>query len=238
MAGRIPQRFIDELLERVDIVDVIDARVPLRKAGKNYSARCPFHDEKSPSFNVNPDRQFYYCFGCGAGGNAIGFVMEFERLEFPAAVEKLAALAGLEVPREDGGAPAGVSTRQAELLKRLPIECEISFVKVASYHGTRSTGTVSQLIGLNEKIEGRHVVVLEDIVDTGHTIRHIMDILAERHPASISIATLLFKPDAYKQDIAIDHVALRIPNAFVVGSGLDHDGLGRNLPGIFKIVEG
>lgn len=126
----------------------------------------------------------------------------------------------------------------AELLKRLPIECEISFVKVASYHGTRSTGTVSQLIGLNEKIEGRHVVVLEDIVDTGHTIRHIMDILAERHPASISIATLLFKPDAYKQDIAIDHVALRIPNAFVVGSGLDHDGLGRNLPGIFKIVEG
>ncbi|MFM7783655.1 MAG: DNA primase [Gammaproteobacteria bacterium] len=119
MAGRIPQRFIDELLERVDIVDVIDSRVPLRKAGKNYSARCPFHDEKSPSFNVNPDRQFYYCFGCGAGGNAIGFVMEFERLEFPAAVEKLAALAGLEIPREDGGPPTGASTRQAELLKRL-----------------------------------------------------------------------------------------------------------------------
>jgi hypoxanthine phosphoribosyltransferase len=126
----------------------------------------------------------------------------------------------------------------AELLKRLPIECEISFVKVASYHGTRSTGTVSQLIGLNEKIEGRHVVVLEDIVDTGHTIRHIMDILAERHPASVSIATLLFKPDAYKEDVPIEHVALRIPNDFVVGSGLDHDGLGRNLPGIYTIVEG
>lgn len=124
----------------------------------------------------------------------------------------------------------------AELLKRLPIECEISFVKVASYHGTRSTGTVSQLIGLNEKIEGRHVVVLEDIVDTGHTIRHIMDILAERHPASVAVATLLFKPDAYTQDVPIEYVAMPIPNAFVVGSGLDHDGLGRNLTGIYRIV--
>lgn len=125
----------------------------------------------------------------------------------------------------------------AELLKRLDIECEISFVKVASYHGTRSTGTVSQLIGLNEKIEGRHVVVVEDIVDTGHTIKHIMDILAERHPASVSVATLLFKPDAYAQKIPVDFVARSIPNAFVVGSGLDHDGLGRNLKGILKIVE-
>lgn len=125
----------------------------------------------------------------------------------------------------------------SELLKRLPIECEISFVKVASYHGTRSTGTVSQLIGLNERIEGRHVVVVEDIVDTGHTIKHIMDILAERHPASVAVATLLFKPEAYAQKIAVDHVARSIPNAFVVGSGLDHDGLGRNLPGIMKIVE-
>jgi len=125
----------------------------------------------------------------------------------------------------------------SELLKRLPIECEISFVKVASYHGTRSTGTVSQLIGLNEKIEGRHVVILEDIVDTGGTVRHIMDILAERHPASVSVATLLFKPDAYTQNVPIEHVAIRIPNAFVVGSGLDHDGLGRNLGGLYKIVE-
>jgi DNA primase len=119
MSGRIPQRFIDELLERVDIVDVVDSRVPLRKAGKNYSARCPFHDEKTPSFSVNPDKQFYYCFGCGAGGNAIGFVMEFERLEFPAAVEKLATLAGLEIPREETTQATGANVRQAELLKRL-----------------------------------------------------------------------------------------------------------------------
>ena len=87
MSGRIPQPFIDDLLERIDIVDVIDARVTLRKTGKNYSALCPFHDEKSPSFSVSPEKQFYYCFGCGAGGNAIGFLMEFERMEFPAAVE-------------------------------------------------------------------------------------------------------------------------------------------------------
>lgn len=124
----------------------------------------------------------------------------------------------------------------AELVKRLDIECEITFVKVASYHGTRSTGRVSELIGLSERIEGRHVVVLEDIVDTGNTIRHIMDALNEHHPADVSIAALLFKPDAYKQDIPIEHVAVRIPDAFVVGSGLDHDGLGRNLPGIHRII--
>ena len=124
----------------------------------------------------------------------------------------------------------------SELLKRITIECEITFVKVASYHGTRSTGKVSELIGLNERLEGRHVVVLEDIVDTGNTVRYIMDALNEHHPASVSIAALLFKPDAYTQDILIEHVAVRIPNAFVVGSGLDHDGLGRNLPGIYKII--
>ncbi len=124
----------------------------------------------------------------------------------------------------------------AELVKRLEIECEITFVKVASYHGTKSSGTVSDLIGLNERLEGRHVVVLEDIVDTGNTVRHIVDALNEHHPASVSIAALLFKPDAYKKDIPIEYVAVRIPNDFVVGSGLDHDGLGRNLPGIYRIT--
>lgn len=124
----------------------------------------------------------------------------------------------------------------AELLKRLTIECEITFVKVASYHGTSSTGKVTDLIGFNERIEGRDVVILEDIVDTGNTIVHILDLLRDRHPASMSIATLLFKPDAYKQQVTIDHVAIRIPNDFVVGSGLDHNGLGRNLPGIYRII--
>ena len=102
MAGRIPQAFLDDLLDRVDIVEVIDRRVKLKKTGKNYSARCPFHEERSPSFSVNPDKQFYYCFGCGAGGNALTFVMEYENLEFPQAVDTLANSAGMTVPREPG----------------------------------------------------------------------------------------------------------------------------------------
>lgn len=112
MKGLIPQHFIDELLARVDIVEVVDRRVPLKKAGQNYTARCPFHDEKTPSFSVNPDKQFYYCFGCGAGGNAIGFLMEYERLEFPQAVDTLATVAGLEVPRERVENPEKASKRK------------------------------------------------------------------------------------------------------------------------------
>ena len=103
MAGLIPQSFIDELLSRVDIVEVIDKRVKLRKTGKNYSACCPFHQEKTPSFSVEPEKQFYYCFGCGAAGNALGFVMNFDQKEFPDAVETLASDLGLSVPREERG---------------------------------------------------------------------------------------------------------------------------------------
>ena len=99
--ARIPQKFIDDLLDRVDIVEVIDRRVKLKKTGKNFSACCPFHDEKTPSFSVNPGKQFYYCFGCGAGGNALGFLMDYERLEFPEAVESLAQTVGLQVPKEE-----------------------------------------------------------------------------------------------------------------------------------------
>lgn len=100
MAGNIPQPFIDDLLERVDIVDVVDSRVKLKKTGKNYSACCPFHDEKTPSFTVSPDKQFYYCFGCGANGNSIGFIMDYERISFIESIESLAKVAGVEVPRE------------------------------------------------------------------------------------------------------------------------------------------
>ena len=101
MAGLIPQSFIDNLLARIDIVDVVDQRVPLKKHGNNYTACCPFHQEKTPSFSVNQERQFYYCFGCGAGGNAIGFIMDFDKVDFPIAVETLAKDAGLEVPHEE-----------------------------------------------------------------------------------------------------------------------------------------
>ncbi len=100
MAGRIPQHFIDELLTRVDIVEVIDARVPLKKRGREHIACCPFHNEKTPSFTVSPEKQFYHCFGCGAHGTALGFLMEYEHLDFVEAVETLAQSLGLEVPRE------------------------------------------------------------------------------------------------------------------------------------------
>jgi DNA primase len=102
MRGRIPEKFIDELLARVDIVDVIQERVPLKRAGRDWSARCPFHDERSPSFTVSPAKQFYHCFGCGVHGSAIGFLMNYDRLEFLDAVEELASRAGLKVPYEGG----------------------------------------------------------------------------------------------------------------------------------------
>ncbi len=100
MAGHIPRSFIDDLIARLDIVDIIDARVKLKKKGKNYSACCPFHNEKTPSFSVSQDKQFYHCFGCGVHGNAIDFMMEYERLDFVEAIEELANTLGLDVPRE------------------------------------------------------------------------------------------------------------------------------------------
>ena len=115
MAGLIPQSFIDDLLSRADIVDVIDKRVALKKSGKNYSACCPFHNEKSPSFSVQPEKQFYYCFGCGAGGNAIGFIMNFDSVDFPQAVESLARDNGMEVPREESKAATKRRAETADL---------------------------------------------------------------------------------------------------------------------------
>lgn len=101
MAGKIPDYFIQDLLARVDLVDLIDARIPLKRSGSNFVARCPFHNEKTPSFNVSRERQFYHCFGCGASGNAIGFLMEYDRLNFLEAVEDLAESVGLKVPRSE-----------------------------------------------------------------------------------------------------------------------------------------
>ncbi|POZ53869.1 DNA primase [Methylovulum psychrotolerans] len=104
--GRIPRAFIDDLLVRIDIVELIDSHVPLKKTGANYVARCPFHSEKTPSFSVNSHKQFFHCFGCGASGNAISFLMEFNHLDFVEAVEDLAAFAGVDVPKEESGAQA------------------------------------------------------------------------------------------------------------------------------------
>src|SRR5690606_30377893 len=101
MAGLIPESFIQDLLARTDLVELIRARVPLKKSGRNYSACCPFHQEKTPSFTVAPAKQFYYCFGCGAKGDALRFLMEYDHMDFPQAVDMLAGLAGMEVPREE-----------------------------------------------------------------------------------------------------------------------------------------
>jgi len=119
MAVLIPQAFIDDLLSRADIIDVVDKRVSLKKTGKNYSACCPFHQEKTPSFSVQPERQFYYCFGCGAGGNAIGFIMNFDQVDFPQAVESLAKENGMEVPREESAAASKKQSENAKLFTTL-----------------------------------------------------------------------------------------------------------------------
>ena len=116
MSGLIPESFIETLLERVDIADVVGQRVPLKPAGHEFKACCPFHDENTPSFYVSPQKQFYHCFGCGAHGTAIGFVMQHDGLEFPAAIEELASMAGLEVPRTEGKAPDEAQKRQREAL--------------------------------------------------------------------------------------------------------------------------
>lgn len=112
MAGLIAQGFIDDLLNRTDIVEVVGSRVQLKKSGKNYTACCPFHQEKTPSFSVNHEKQFYYCFGCGAGGNALGFIMDHDHLDFPEAVEELAKRAGVEVEREDSNSTTPQKPRQ------------------------------------------------------------------------------------------------------------------------------
>jgi DNA primase len=119
MAGSIPQHFIDELIARADIVEIIGRRVPLKKAGREFQACCPFHSEKTPSFTVSPAKQFYHCFGCGAHGTALGFLMEFDRLSFPEAVEELAGSLGLEVPREAGFAQGPDHRPLYDLLERV-----------------------------------------------------------------------------------------------------------------------
>ncbi len=125
----------------------------------------------------------------------------------------------------------------ADLLKEINLECELSFVKVASYHGTSSTGNVKELVGLTEGIRDRYVIVVEDIVDSGITIDHIYRDLQSRNPAQVKIATLLFKPEAYKKEVPIDYYALSIPNDFIVGYGLDYDGFGRNLKDIYTVID-
>jgi len=119
MAGRIPRVFINDLIARTDIVDLIDARVKLKKQGKNYHACCPFHNEKTPSFTVNGEKQFYHCFGCGAHGNALDFLMNYDKLDFVESVEELATMHNLEVPYEAGNGPSQIERHQRQTLYQL-----------------------------------------------------------------------------------------------------------------------
>lgn len=125
----------------------------------------------------------------------------------------------------------------ADLLKKIDINCEISFVKLASYSGTQTSSKVKELIGLNEDIKGRTVVIVEDIVDTGITMDGMINQLKEKEVKEVKISTLLFKPDAFIKDFKIDYIGMEIPNDFIVGYGLDYDGHARNYRDIYKIVE-
>jgi hypoxanthine phosphoribosyltransferase len=125
----------------------------------------------------------------------------------------------------------------ADLFRRIDGEARISFVKLASYEGTSSSGFIKELIGWNEDIKNKTVIVVEDIVDTGNTLERVVDELVIRKAAEIRIATLLYKPAAYTKNIALDYVGFEIPNDFVVGYGLDYDGYGRNLPSVYTLVK-
>lgn len=131
----------------------------------------------------------------------------------------------------------GVFIFAADLLRKIEIPCEISFIKVSSYNGTASLGEVKTQIGLKEDIKGRTIVIVEDIIDSGNTIDKLLPVLQSQQPEQIKIATLLFKPSAFKKSFKIDYTGIQIPNDFVVGYGLDYNGMGRNLPEIYKIVE-
>ncbi len=124
-----------------------------------------------------------------------------------------------------------------DLMKRVNVPCEITFVKLSSYDGLYTTGTVKEIIGLNESVVGRNVVVVEDIVDTGITMERILSSLRAKGASEIRVATFLQKPDALQRDIQIDYVAMKIPNDFIVGYGLDYDGYGRNLKDIYTVVQ-
>lgn len=125
----------------------------------------------------------------------------------------------------------------ADLMKKIKVENNISFVKLSSYSGTRSTQVINELIGINEVVKGRTVVIIEDIIDSGLTIRRMLDNLNQQEAADVKVATLVFKPNAFKSDYKIDYTGFEIPNDFILGYGLDYDGFGRNLPDIYKIVE-
>ena len=124
----------------------------------------------------------------------------------------------------------------ADLMREMTIPCEISFVKLASYQGTTSTGSIKEVIGINEDLSGRTVVIVEDIVESGLTIKRMMEQLGTRNPASVQVCTLFFKPEKLKEDLKLDYVAFSIPNDFILGYGLDYDQQGRQLKDVYSLI--
>jgi hypoxanthine phosphoribosyltransferase len=125
----------------------------------------------------------------------------------------------------------------SDLMKHIKFDCSLSFVKLSSYDGLSSQGTVRKLIGLNHALRDKTVIVLEDIVDTGATVEHLINTISQYQPKQLKIATMLFKPEAYGKDIILDYIGILVPNEFIVGYGLDYNGLGRNYPEIYKLVK-
>ena len=125
----------------------------------------------------------------------------------------------------------------ADLMREMTIPCEISFVKLASYQGTTSTGKIQEVFGINEDLTGRTVIIVEDIVESGQTMKNMIESLGTRNPASVQICTLFFKPDKLKEDLTLDYVAFRIPDDFIVGYGLDYDQAGRGLKDVYSIID-
>ncbi len=168
------------------------------------------------------------------------FAVSIPEAEIKKHVSRVAA----EITRDmDGKKPMflpvlnGAFVFAADLLREIPIECEVSFIKLASYQGTNSTGQIREVIGLATDITGRHVVIVEDIIDSGLTMAHMIDTLRKHNPASISVCALLLKPDAMKVQVPVDYCCLRIPNDFIIGYGLDYDGLARNTRDIYTLVK-
>ncbi len=168
------------------------------------------------------------------------FVPFISAQEIDFAIAKLAALIEDDFADETPifiGVLNGAFMVVSDFMKHYKSSCEVSFIKMASYEGITSTNDVKQLIGLDQDLTGRTVVVIEDIVDTGNTLVALKELFKKQNVKHFKIATLFFKPEAYKQQIKIDYIGIRIPNKFIVGFGLDYNGLGRNLPEIYQLSE-
>ena len=161
--------------------------------------------------------------------------------ELDAAIDKIAGRINRDYAEKDTplflGVLNGAFMFMSELMKKIEFNCELSFVKLASYSGMNSSGKVSELIGLKNNIEGKHVIIVEDIVDTGESMEHLIRSLSGHRPASLEIATLFFKPKAYMKDFPIKYTAMEIGNEFIVGFGLDYNELGRNLSDIYVVTD-